>query len=83
MTKVTRAISLKYRKKEGVRSGLVFLNLRYIPEDNKLDYLGAEFSDSDTKASVLNTSILSDIYSQMVDELVNGNQSRKEVVIRR
>ena len=83
MTKITKAISLKYMTEKGVRSGLVFLNLRYTPEDNKLDYLGAEFSNSDTKASLRSTSILSNIYSQMVDELVYGNQSNKEVVIRR
>ena len=82
MTKITRVISLNYDTRKGTKSGLVILNLRYIPEDNKLDCLGAEFSDGDIESRLRNTSILTNIYSEMVNEFVYENQSKKELVIR-
>ena len=80
MTKISRTISLKYSTHEEIKSGLIVLNLRYIPEDNKLDCLGAEFSDSEIERRLRNTSILTDIYSQMVNEFVYENQSKKQIL---
>lgn len=59
---------------------MIVLNLRYVPEDNNLDCLGGEFSDSEIEARVRNTSILTDVYTQTVDELVYENQSSKEPI---
>jgi hypothetical protein len=81
MTKLTRIISMNYDSKEGTKSGLIILNLRYIPEDNKLDCLGAEFSDSEIEAHLRNTSILTEIYSEMINEFVYENQSEKEELV--
>ena len=81
MTKLTRVISMNYETNEGTKSGLVILNLRYMPEDNKLDCLGVEFSDSGIEARLRNTPVLTDIYSEMVNEFVNENQSEKEELV--
>ena len=78
MTKISNAILLKYTTEKGIKSGLVTLNLRYTPENDRLDCMGAEFSDNDVEARIRNTSILADIYSLMGNKLSYKNRSSKE-----
>ena len=78
MTKISKAISLKYTTEEGIKSGLITLNLRYTPENDRLDCMGAEFSDNDVEARIRNTSILADIYSLMGNQLSYNDRSNRE-----
>jgi hypothetical protein len=81
MTKLTNTISVNYSTAQGRKSGLITLNLRYIAEENRLDCLGAEFSDCDVEERMTDTSILTDIYSQMENQLLEKNELNLEYTI--
>jgi len=65
MTKLTNVIMLKYPTDGQIRAGLINLNYRYILDENRLDCLGAEFSDSNIASKIEDTDMLTNIDSQM------------------
>ena len=56
---------LKYPTDGQIKAGLINLNYRYILDENRLDCLGAEFSDSNIASKIEDTDMLTNIDSQM------------------
>ena len=65
MTKFTNVIMLKYPTDGQIKAGLINLNYRYTLDENRLDCLGAEFSDSNIASKIEDTDMLTNIDSQM------------------
>jgi hypothetical protein len=65
MTKFTNVIMLKYPTDGQINAGLINLNYKYILDENRLDCLGAEFSDSNIASKIEDTDMLTNIDSQM------------------
>ena len=65
MTKLTNVIMLKSPTDGQIKAGLINLNYRYILDENRLDCLGAEFSDSNIASKIEDTDMLTNIDSQM------------------
>lgn len=65
MTKLINVIMLKYPTDGQINAGLINLNYKYILDENRLDCLGAEFSDSNIASKIEDTDMLTNIDSQM------------------
>lgn len=65
MTKFTNVIMLKYPTDGQINAGLINLNYKYILDENRLDCLGVEFSDSNIASKIEDTDMLTNIDSQM------------------
>jgi len=60
---------MTYGNGKGEKTGLIKINFRYVPDDNRIDYLGVKFSDPDIQRSIQNTPLLFDQQSQIRNQL--------------
>ena len=72
MTKLTNLIMLKYPTDGQVKSGLINLIYTYNTDEDRLDCLGAEFTDCAIASKTEDIDILTNIDFQMKEELTQS-----------